>query len=314
MKSFTIQSNDADQRMDKFIAKAVPLLPKNLRYKYLRTKRIKLNGKKCEISTRLREGDLVELYINDEFFEEDSRRAFLHAGPMVPIVYEDENLLLVNKPVGLVVHEDESGTPDTLIGRTLRYLYEKGEYDPAQEQSFVPSLCNRIDRNTSGLVICAKNAATLRVMNEKIRDRELEKRYRCLVHGTPEPRAGRVTLFMRKDSGENRIRVFDSPVPDGRTMITDYRVLRTDGRHSLLEVDLITGRTHQIRATMAHIGHPLVGEGKYGIAANDLGFQHQALCAWSVTFRFQGSCHLDYLNSRTFSLGEDVFTGYIRER
>ena len=97
-------------------------------------------------------------------------------------------------------------------------------------------------------------------------------------------------------------------------MITDYRVLRTDGRHSLLEVDLITGRTHQIRATMAHIGHPLVGEGKYGIAANDLGFQHQALCAWSVTFRFQGSCHLDYLNSRTFSLGEDVFTGYIRER
>ena len=125
------------------------------------------------------------MYIGDEFFDTAPEESFRFAGPMVPIVYEDEHLLLVNKPAGLVVHGDESQTPDTLIGRILRYLAEKGEYDPATEQSFTPSLCNRIDRNTSGLVICAKTAAALRVMNEKIKLRQIDKRYRCLVHGTP---------------------------------------------------------------------------------------------------------------------------------
>ena len=305
MRSFTIRENDAGQRMDKFITKAVPLLPKSLMYKYLRLKRIKLNGKRCEISTRLTAGDVVEMYIGDEFFDTAPEESFRFAGPMVPIVYEDEHLLLVNKPAGLVVHEDESQTPDTLIGRILRYLAEKGEYDPATEQSFTPSLCNRIDRNTSGLVICAKTAAALRVMNEKIKLRQIDKRYRCLVHGTPKPAEGRIELFMRKRSDENRIEVFHHPVPDGRTMITEYKVLDSNGRYSLLEVHLITGRTHQIRATMAEIGHPLVGEGKYSSMKNDLGFRFQALCAWSLTFRFEGdSAPLDYLNGRTFTVGE----------
>ena len=224
MRSFTIRENDAGQRMDKFITKAVPLLPKNLMYKYLRLKRIKLNGKRCEISTRLTAGDVVEMYIGDEFFDTAPEESFRFAGPMVPIVYEDEHLL-VNKPAGLVVHEDESQT-QILIGRILRYLAEKGEYDPATEQSFTPSLCNRIDRNTSGLVICAKTAAALRVMNEKIKLRQIDKRYRCLVHGTPKPAEGRIEPFMRKRSDENRIEVFHHPVPqDGRTMITEYKVL-----------------------------------------------------------------------------------------
>ena len=288
MRSFTIGPNDAGQRMDKFIAKAVPLLPKNLMYKYLRLKRIKRNGKRCEISTRLEEGDLVELYINDEF--------------------------LVNKPEGLVVHEDESGSPDTLIARVQKYLAEKGEYRSEEEHSFAPALCNRIDRNTTGLVLCAKNAATLRVMNEKIRDRQVEKRYRCLVHGTPEPPEARVELFMRKRPDENRIEVFRHPVPDGRTMVTEYRVLRHDRDYALLEIHLVTGRTHQIRATMAAIGHPLVGEGKYGTAENSLGFRHQALCAWSLTFRFTGEpTHLEYLNGRTFTVGDDPFTRYLKD-
>ena len=314
MRSFTIGPNDAGQRMDKFIAKAVPLLPKNLMYKYLRLKRIKRNGKRCEISTRLEEGDLVELYINDEFFDAASEETFRFAGSMVPIIYEDKNLLLVNKPEGLVVHEDESGSPDTLIARVQKYLAEKREYRPEEEHSFAPALCNRIDRNTTGLVLCAKNAATLRVMNEKIRDRQVEKRYRCLVHGTPEPPEARVELFMRKRPDENRIEVFRHPVPDGRTMVTEYRVLRHDRDYALLEIHLVTGRTHQIRATMAAIGHPLVGEGKYGTAENSLGFRHQALCAWSLTFRFTGEpTHLEYLNGRTFTVGEDPFTRYLKD-
>ena len=314
MRSFTIGPNDAGQRMDKFIAKAVPLLPKNLMYKYLRLKRIKRNGKRCEISTRLEEGDLVELYINDEFFDAAPEETFRFAGSMVPIIYEDENLLLVNKPEGLVVHEDESGSPDTLIARVQKYLAEKGEYRPEEEHSFAPALCNRIDRNTTGLVLCAKNAATLRVMNEKIRDRQVEKRYRCLVHGTPEPPEAWVELFMRKRPDENRIEVFRHPVPDGRTMVTEYRVLRHDRDYALLEIHLVTGRTHQIRATMAAIGHPLVGEGKYGTAENSLGFRHQALCAWSLTFRFTGEpTHLEYLNGRTFTVGDDPFTRYLKD-
>lgn len=267
--------------MDKFTPRRCRCA-QSLMYKYLRLKRIKLNGKRCEISTRLAVGDLVEMYIGDEFFDTTPEESFRFAGPMVPIVYEDEHLLLVNKPAGLVVHEDESQSPDTLIGRILRYLAEKGEYDPAAEQSFTPSLCNRIDRNTSGLVICAKTAAALRVMNEKIKLREIDKRYRCLVHGTPKPAEGRIELFMQKRADENRIEVFHHPVPNGRTMITEYKVLDSNGRYSLLEVHLITGRTHQIRATMAEIGHPLVGEGKYSSLKNDLASGFQALCAWSA--------------------------------
>ena len=158
-------------------------------------------------------------------------------------------------------------------------------------------------------------AAALRVMNEKIKLRQIDKRYRCLVHGTPKPAEGRIELFMRKRSDENRIEVFHHPVPDGRTMITEYKVLDSNGRYSLLEVHLITGRTHQIRATMAEIGHPLVGEGKYSSMKNDLGFRFQALCAWSLTFRFEGdSAPLDYLNGRTFTVGVDPFARYLRDR
>ena len=312
MKRFIIQPNDANQRMDKFLTKAVPLLPKSLLYKYLRTKRIKCNGKRCEISTRLQQGDVVELYINDEFFAPaDALLAFLRAGSMPELVYEDENLLLVNKPAGLVVHEDESGTPDTLINRVLKYLYEKGEYRPEQEASFTPALCNRIDRNTSGIVLCAKNAEALRVLNEKIKLHQMDKYYRCIVHGTPKPASARVTLYMTKDSEEKKIHVYKKPVPDGRSMITEYQTLCSAQGYSLLEVHLITGRTHQIRATMHYLGHPLVGEGKYGTAANRLGFSHQALCAYAVSFSFTGEpTFLDYLSGKRFCLKEEPFIQY----
>lgn len=158
MREFIINQNDAGQRVDKFLTKAVPKLPKNLLYKYLRLKRIKVNGKRCEISTRLACGDVMQLYINDEFFEGEvaDRPAFLSAPTSLNIIYEDENIILCDKKCGLVVHEDESGSADTLINRIQHYLYEKGEYRPEEELSFAPALCNRIDRNTGGIVICAK--------------------------------------------------------------------------------------------------------------------------------------------------------------
>ena len=166
MKSFVISQNDAGQRLDKFIHKCVPLLPQSLLYKYIRTKRIKVNSKRAEISTRLAVGDTVEMFIGDEFFAKTEKHYdFLDAPKSLNIIYEDENLLLADKKQGVLCHPDDKEYVDTLIGRIKRYLYEKGEYKPEEENSFVPSLVNRIDRNTGGIVIAAKNAEALRILN-----------------------------------------------------------------------------------------------------------------------------------------------------
>lgn len=319
MRSFTINSNDAGQRMDKFLTKAVPKLPQSLLYKYLRTKRIKCNGKRCEISTRLNEGDLVELYINDEFFEEVGSSLaypFLQAKGALDIVYEDENILLVDKRPGLLVHEDDKEQGDTLINRILKYLYEKEEYRPDQENSFAPALCNRIDRNTGGIVIAAKNAPALRVLNEKIKNRELQKLYLCIVHGCPQPKAATLTGYLVKDATDNQVTVTQRKTPGSRTILTKYQVLETRGRFSLVEVDLLTGRTHQIRAHMAFTGHPLLGDTKYGFNRDNkgTGYKYQALYAYKLTFHFTGepTC-LDYLNHQTFTVDKVDFLEDFRQ-
>ena len=317
MKSFVIQNNDANQRLDKFLQKSVPKLPPTLMYKYLRTKRIKVNGKKSEISFRLSPGDEVSLYIRDEFFSEDNRMDFLLAPTSVELVYEDENLLLLNKPAGLCVHEDNAHTPDTLIHRVLHYLYRKGEYRPEQELSFVPSLCNRIDRNTSGIVIAAKNAESLRILNEKIKQREIDKYYLCVVCGHIRPESGSLRHFMRKQENNSLVQVFDRPVPDGKTMVTEYRTLARSMENTLLEVFLKTGRTHQIRAHLAHIGYPLLGDGKYGNGKINKRYHvaQQLLCSYKLRFSFSETEHLlGYLNGQIFQLPEVWFQKEFKEK
>ena len=182
MKEFYIGENDADQRVDKFIQKTMKTMPKSLMYKYIRNKKIKVNRKRCEISQRLALGDTMQCYIAEEFYETQSTRQFLQVPSTLDIVYEDEHILLINKPKGLRAHSDTSEVQDNLADRLLHYLYESQEYDPAHEQSFTPALCHRIDRNTQGLVIAAKTAAALRCMNEKIAAREVEKKYLCIIH------------------------------------------------------------------------------------------------------------------------------------
>lgn len=302
MKEFVIAKNDAGQRLDRFISKCCPSLPSSLSAKYIRLKRIKVNGKKTEVNAKLIEGDIIQMYINDEFFiTSDDENSFIRARDYLDIIYEDNNIMLVNKEAGLSVHEDESGNPDNLINRIKLALYKKGEYDPRSEQSFAPSLCNRIDRNTEGIVIAAKNAEALREMNKLIKDRKIGKYYLCLVCGSMKSKQGRFINYIIKDPSANKVRVYDSPVVGAKTAVTEYTVLEERGSLSLVECRLLTGRTHQIRAQFSHAGHPLAGDGKYGTLKSE--YAYQALCSYKLSFPENGiNGFFSYLGGKDFTV------------
>ncbi len=305
MKEFIITKNDSTLRLDKFITKNCPALPSSLMFKYIRTKRIKVNGKRAEINTRLNAGDTVSAYINDEFFvSREPKYSFLSAPYSLDIVYEDENILLVDKKQGLLVHPDKNEYTNTLIDRIQHYLYKKGEYNPEKENGFAPALANRIDRNTGGIVIAAKNAEALRILCDKIKYRELEKRYLAVVHGVPKQKTATLQGYLQKNEQKNQVFLSKSKQENSKNIITKYTVLESKNNLSLVEIELITGRTHQIRAHMAAIGHPLLGEGKYS-KSNDkkLGFDKQALYSYSLLFDFKTDAGiLNYLNGKRFTV------------
>lgn len=312
MKSFVISQNDAGQRLDKFIHKCVPLLPQSLLYKYIRTKRIKVNSKRAEISTRLAVGDTVDMYIGDEFFAKTEKRYdFLDAPKSLNIIYEDENILLADKKQGVLCHPDDKEYVDTLIGRVKRYLYEKGEYRPDEENSFVPSLVNRIDRNTGGIVIAAKNAEALRILNEKMKNRELHKYYLCVVVGAPPKKSDTLTGYLVKDEKKNEVKISKAAVEGAKTAKTKYTVIDSVDGLSLVEVELLTGRTHQIRAHMASIGCPLLGDGKYGSNKTNKkfgGYKKQLLYSYRLQFDFQSDAGiLNYLDKQSFEVNDVWF-------
>lgn len=306
MKEFKITKNDAGLRLDKFIVKVCPTLPSSLMFKYIRTKRIKVNGKRGEISTRLNAGDTVSAYINDEFFAEvEPKYSFLSAPSNIEVVYEDENILLVDKKQGLLVHPDKNEYTNTLIDRIQHYLYKKGEYDPKNENSFAPALANRIDRNTGGIVIAAKNAEALRILCDKIKYREMDKRYLAVVHGIPNKKSDTLEGFLEKNESKNQVYLKNRKTAEAKTIKTKYRVLQSKNNLSLVEIELLTGRTHQIRAHMASIGHPLLGEGKYNKSTKDrkMGFDKQALYSYSLKFDFKTDAGiLNYLNGKRFTV------------
>ncbi len=312
MRELTIGKNDAGQRLDRFVAKNMPLLPPALLQKYIRIKRIKVNGKGTMRDTRLVEGDVLQLYINDEFFDKPSEEnMFLSVfKPQLNIVYEDENLLLVDKRPGLVVHADETEKVNTLINHIQAYLYQKREWNPRAENAFAPALCNRIDRNTGGIVIAAKNAEALRIINEKIRDHELRKSYLCVTVGRPKPPEGKIEGFLLKDEVKKQVSFYRHPVPGGKTAVTLYRTQETRGELSLVECELLTGRTHQIRVSMAQIGCPLLGDGKYGngTANRKYGETRQALYSYRLSFDFRtDGGMLEYLRGKEFRVENVAF-------
>ncbi len=308
MKSFVINSNDAGQRVDKFLTKACPSLPQSAMYKAIRTKNIKLNRKRCEISTRLTAGDVLDVYLPDDMLEKGSSIVPDITGE-IDVIYEDENIILMDKPRGLVVHEDNEGSRDTLSDRMKAYLRNKGEYDPDSEASFAPSLCNRLDRNTGGIVIGAKNAAALRETDLAIKERRTDKYYICAVAGIMPRKEDILTAYLFKDSSKNMVTVSDKSTPANKEIKTGYRVLKTGiskagDEYSLLEIRLYTGRTHQIRAHMAHIGHPVIGDGKYGDNRLNRRFSEkkQVLYSYKLRFSFEKGSPLYYLNGKEFSL------------
>lgn len=313
MKELLIGPNDAGQRLDKFLSKAFPSLPASLLYKYLRLKRIKKNGARAHADDRLCEGDLLQLYINDELLEaREQQTAPLKIRPNLQVVYEDDNLLIVDKPAGLLVHSDDKESYHTLIAQIQAYLYQKGEYDPTRENSFAPALCNRLDRNTAGLVVAAKNAAALRDLNEIIKTRQMKKTYLALVCGTPQPPEATLTGYLVRDREAARVTVLRHPAPGAKSIVTRYRVLRSGHGLSLVEIDLVTGRTHQIRAHFSSIGHPLYGDGKYGKTGRGQSPRYQALCAYQIRFEFKEyKGILSYLDKKQFfSAQTEVFDSF----
>ena len=318
MRELIVRKNDAGQRLDKFLFKTLTNMPPALLYKSIRTKKIKVNRHRASPSLILSEGDALQLFLSDEFFKQADNvtPALAAIHPRLDILYEDDHILLLNKRPGVSVHEDEHQTTDNLLVHLQAYLYQKGEYSPKDEQSFAPALCNRIDRNTGGIVIAAKTADALRIMNEKIRAREIDKFYLCLVHGRPKKEKALLTAFLCKMTTENRVLVYDKKQDAPRHLQsslreirTKYRTLQTKEDTSLLEVELLTGRTHQIRAHLAHVGHPLLGDGKYGKNREDkaFGFKYQALYAYKLRFTFKDARPhaLSYLKDKEFSLPAD---------
>lgn len=297
MRSFTVKRNDEAQRLDKFIRKVTWGLPSSLMYKYIRTKRIKLNGKRAHEGDMLSCGDLVEMFIPDEFFtKETDVSEYDRATVELDIAYEDENIIVCDKKVGVLSHtgdeseanSDKLSERNTLLFSIKAYLFKKGEYSENEESSFSPALCNRLDRNTGGLIIAAKNAAALRDMNSTIREGGIDKRYLAAVHGNISPEAATLTAYHTKDPRLKTVKISDREIPHSKKIVTSYKKLSYNGTLdlSLLEIKLETGRTHQIRAHMAHIGHALLGEGKYADVNNDakLGYRSQALYSYKLSF------------------------------
>ncbi len=314
LRELPVSFNDSDQRVDKFLMKALPLLPKSLMYKYIRNKKIKVNHARCEISQRLQCGDTIQCYIKEEFFGQGRKDlAFLQVSDALHVLYEDEHILVAYKEAGILSQKDQSGIQDNMNDRLLHYLYRTHSYDPALEHSFVPAFAHRLDRNTEGIMIAGKNVQALRCLNEQLKAHRVKKYYLALVQGHMARKSDDLKFYHRKDQRLNRAELYDKEIAGATLIHTSYRVRKEWKDFSLLEVELHTGKSHQIRATFAKLGHPLLGDHKYQASLN-WEHPHQALCAYRLVFAKENLGCLQYLMGREFTLLYGDLISYLKEK
>lgn len=278
MQEIKIEANDAGQRLDKFLQKHYRSLSKSMMYKAIRNKKIKVNRKRCTFDQRLEQGDVILLFLPPQFLEVKQKEIPAYTGA-IDILYEDDDVLIVNKPVGLLSQSDEKGQQDTLVQRIQYDLYQKGEYDPMQENSFAPAICHRLDKNTSGLVIAAKNAKALRLVNEAIAQRKVHKYYCAKIQGQWSVEKKEICCYIRKE--ETKAKVSWKPLEGYKEAKMEVILLKQGKDSSIVLIDLHTGRFHQIRASLAKLGYPLVGDHKYGYKGLE---RNYALCAYRIRF------------------------------
>ncbi len=309
MKTVLIHKNDANQRVDKFLSKTFKRLPISAMYKAIRKKNVKLNGKRCKEYDILCENDVLSIYIDDVLLINDKvDYEFKKAPNKLKILYEDDNVVIIDKSVGIPTHPDKNFHFDCALNRLHKYLYENGEYHPESEHCFSPAFVNRLDRNTGGLIIAAKNAASLKIINEKIRQREIEKYYLCEVLGKVQKSHDICKAYLLKDQSKNKVFISDKALKGYKEIITEYSLIERRTSSSLLEIHLITGRTHQIRAHLAHIGYPIKGDSKYSanaIKTLSKEYKRQALYSYKLIFNFKTTAGiLDYLNQKEISIAK----------
>lgn len=317
MRELVVKKNDANQRLDKFLLKKFKTMPKKMAYMYIRKKCVKVNGKKATPEVMLKENDLLTFYIKDEFFDniQEENYEFLKAPKNLKIIYEDENIILLDKKPGVIVHQDKSYHFDCLLLRLQHYLYDKGEYNPKKENCFAPALVNRIDRNTGGIVIGAKNAESLRILNQKMKDRELHKFYLCLLINKPKKDNAILSDYLIKNEKTNKVTVLRNEKQGAKKILTKYSVLETNNNLTLCEVELLTGRTHQIRAHMSSIGCPILGDNKYGNKKLNQKYSLSKQCLYSYKLAFDfttDSGILSYLDKKDFSTNDIWFMDYLK--
>jgi 23S rRNA pseudouridine955/2504/2580 synthase len=305
LREIRVGKNDSNQRLDRFLKKYMDEAGTGFIYKMLRKKNIKVNESKASPEMMIFEGDTIQLYISDETIDKFIGTKEVRKSKLAPrIIYEDENLVLVNKPAGILSHGAGEEFEENIVDSLVTYLIQKGDYIPRIEKTFSPSICNRLDRNTSGVIIGAKNSEALRLVNKAIKEGSVRKYYKTIVKGTIKEDFEHKG-FLIKDEDRNLVDISDKQGERSKDVYTKFRVIMSKGGYSLLEVELITGRTHQIRSTLQTMGYPVIGDRKYGNSVvNDefrkkYGLQNQWLHGYKIVLNGLEE-KLDYLNSREF--------------